>query len=122
MQSGKRDKACVGSGGESTWRIKPRVSRARAWPASYFILRSLPHILEGPWKIISLEEPWKKNGKAFVVFIAVEQIIAKFSGFKQQIFIISQVAVGHEFGSSLAQSLLIGCNPDSSKGYRHLKA
>lgn len=57
-----------------------------------------------------------------MVFIAVEQIIAKFSGFKQQIFIISQVAVGREFGSSLAQSLLIHCSPDSSKGYSHLKA
>ena len=67
LQSEKRDKACMGSGGESTWRIKTEESLA--WPAYYFILGSLSHILEGLCKIISLEEPQKKNGEAFVVLL-----------------------------------------------------
>ena len=61
LQSEKRDKACVGSGRESTWRIKPEVSLACS--AYYFILGSLSHIPEGLCKIISLEEPQRRMAR-----------------------------------------------------------
>lgn len=94
----KRDKACVGSGRESTWRIKPEVSLA--WPAYYFILGSLSHILEGLCKIISLEEPPKKNGEAFVVLLVWKRLLQNLAALNSKSFLYLTVAVGHEFGSA----------------------
>ena len=88
----------MGGGRESTWRIKPEVSLA--WPAYYFILGSLSHILEGLRKIISLEEPPKKNGEAFVVLLVWKRLLQNLVALNSKFFLYLIVAVGHEFGST----------------------
>lgn len=77
-------------------------SQRWAWPGQPTIsfTGSLSHILEGLRKIISLEEPPKKNGEAFVVLLVWKRLLQNLVALNSKFFSSHIVAVGHEFGST----------------------